>query len=1136
MFKTKYLSIGLILLFAASSAYAVGTTIVAAVASAAFAKTITGIVIATVINFAVAAVVSRAFAPSIDTPDASTMQEGGVRQQLPPATTNDIPVVYGDAYLGGTFVDAVLTTDQNTMYYVLAVSCISKNGQFTFDTSKFYYGDRVCSFSGPTVTALTDGANNIDYKINGNLEIYLYTSSYSGVITPQNTALMPHEVMGASNIPSQLRWPQTGRQMNGIAFAIVKLNYNREVGTTQLQPITFYARHYLNNAGAALPGDVFVDYITNEYYGGAVNIDNVDTSSAAALNGYSLQNIQYINANGDLATQHRYLINGVLDAGKPVLDNINHIMLACDSWLAYNAAKGQWSVVINKQEAAALNFNDNNIIGEIRVSATDITQSINQIEAKFPSKLNRDQYDYVFLQTPSNLLYPNEPVNKYTCTYELTNDSVRAQYLANRTLEQAREDLIVTIKTTYNGIQVNAGDVVSITNSAYGWTQKLFRVMKVNEASLPDGNLGAALELNEYNAAVYDDKSIRAFSPAPNSDLASPGYFSDLFSPTASNINTTATVPHFTVNCAVPNIGRVTGLTLFYTTASSPTVLDWSVWGTETTTNSQPFTPSSVISFTNVNLPEATYYFAYKVFNSEYQSVLSPISSPFVWNPNPTTSAVAGTFLANFEPIVVQVPRAAGITPIFTGILPQLYGVAAGGAINFVAAQTDSESSFVNNSWRIGASSSTGYSDIVKNGITIGNPTDGGNYAQFPEPTAQTTSPATLSVPVRYKDILGNVSQSATAILNFLYLDPGPAGAPGTDGKKSTIVSLYQWNTTTPQNPSGTSSYDWVTLTNSNYSGGNFWQVFIPANPGTENIRLWTASKTIITDVNATSTSIDWSSDYTIQSISANGSNGINGTNGANGLNGLQTANATVYQWAASLPSGPVGSASYVWATGSFGAAPSGWSLTPSTSPSLGFTLWQAQVRLLDSASVSSTAFNWSSAVISALSYAGTNGANGSPGATGAQGASARICYSKTNLSSLATSPLTVTTTGNNSFPPDNLWGAGTVWQATVPTFSAGESIYQSDGIYNPVTNQTVWNVPYLSALKVGSLSAITVNTGSLNVSGLLSSANGNFQVDANGNIIIRNAATGGRMQITNTQISVFDTNNVLRVLIGQLS
>jgi hypothetical protein len=710
------------------------------------------------VNFALSQIVTRVFGQ-----DQQGPQDNGVRQQVPPSTTNALPVAYGDVYMGGTFVDAVLSTDQKTMYYVLAISSISPNGQFSYDTTKFYYGDRLITFDGTDqtkVVSLTDEAGNVDTKISGNLYINLYKSSASGTITPINTSSAPSTVMGGTDIASAQRWPSTGRQMNGLAFAIVKLNYSQDAGTTSLSPITFHVSHYLNNAGCAKPGDVWYDYITNTIYGGAVDTSFVDSASATTLNSYSDELITFKNSSGIPSTQARYRMNGVLDAGQTVLSNIDKIMSCCDSWMTYNSSSGQWSVVTNKPETAAFAFNDNNIIGEIRVSATDITSSINQVEAKFPFKDNRDQPSYVQLATPSSLLYPNEPVNKYSITYDLVNESVQASYLANRLLEQAREDLIVSFSTTYYGIQVDAGAVVSVTNSAYGWTNKLFRVVKVNEASLPDGSLGAKLELNEYNAAVYDDLDVTAFTPAPNSNIPSVTYFSALSAPTVSG-HPTASVPNFDVTITIPTTGRVTWAYLYFTTVASPSPSDWKLLASAASSNSQPVTNGTTYLFSNQVLSSGTYYFGYIVGNETGQSVISPISASFAWSP------VAPT---------------------------------------------------------------------------------------------------------------------------------GPTGATG---------------------PTGTL--------------------------------------------------------------------------------------------------GPTGSS-------------------------------------------------------------GTNGN------------SSRICYTKTSLSSLASTPTTITTSGSSSYPPNDSWGTGTVWGATAPSITAGESVYQSDGVYSPSTGNTVWNVPYLSTLKVGSLSAITTNTGSLTVSGTIQS------------------------------------------------
>ena len=582
------------------------------------------------VSFAVSKIVTRVFA---DNPEQQ--QDSGVRQQVPPSAVNAIPIVYGTAYMGGTFVDAVLTEDQKTMYYVLAISSISPNGQFTYDTANMYFGDRKITFDGTDLTkvvSLTDEAGNVNTKISGYLYINLYTSTAGGTITSANGASAPSTVMGGSDIAVAQRWAASNRQMNGLGFAIVKLIYNRDADTTQLSPITFHVSHTLNGTGVAKAGDVWYDYITSTVYGGAVDTAFVNSASATALNTYGDQLITFTDSSGNPATQPRYRINGVLDAGQTVLSNIDRIMSACDSWMTYNAALGQWSVVVNKAESTAYAFDDENIIGEIRVSATDITSSINQVEARFPFKENRDQAAFVNIETPSGLLYPNEPVNKYSITYDMVNDSVQAHYLANRLLEQAREDLIVSFSTTYYGIQVDAGDVVSVTNADYGWNAKLFRVMKVNEASLPDGSLGAKLELSEYNAQVYDDQDITQFSPVPNSGLPSVSYFSPLAAPTVTGYPT-ATIPYINVQVFVPTTGRVTFGNLFWTTSATPTSTDWKLVANASTTNGQPVTNGSYYTFSNITLNTGTYYFAYNVGNDVTTSILSPISAALVWNP-----------------------------------------------------------------------------------------------------------------------------------------------------------------------------------------------------------------------------------------------------------------------------------------------------------------------------------------------------------------------------------------------------------------------------------------------------------------------------------------------------------------------
>lgn len=586
------------------------------------------------INFAVSNVVSRAFAP-----DASSGQavDNGVRQQVPPSSTNSIPVVYGDAYMGGSFVDAALSTDAKTMYYVLAISHISPNGQFSYDLSNMYWGDRKITLDGSDrtkVVSITDSAGNVDTKIAGNLYIALYTSTESGVITSANGASAPSVFMGGSDLPAELRWAPTNRQMNGLAFAIVKLNYNREAETTSMQTLTYHVHHYLNSAGCAKPGDVWYDYITNDKYGCAMPVDLADTTSVTALNSYSDELIPYTDSVSGLQYQPRYRINGVIDTGQSCLNNINSIMVVCDSWNQYNAAKGQWSIVVNKATTSAMAFDDSDIIGEIRVSAYDITSSVNQIEAEFPSAENRDQSDFVYYETPAGLLYPNEPVNKQSAQFSMTNNSVQAQYLATRILEQAREDLIVSFSTAYNGIQVDAGDVVTVTNSSYGWSNKPFRVMRVSEASLPDGSLGASFELNEYNAQVYDDKDITKYVPAPNTDLPDPSYFGPVPSPTIVSSYPSAAIPSFNVQPYMSSASFVSYAEVWYSAFQNPTSTQMYLGGTTSLpSNGVPYSVGQTLPTVNLELPAGDWYLFARLVNPIASSLYSSASSVFKWRP-----------------------------------------------------------------------------------------------------------------------------------------------------------------------------------------------------------------------------------------------------------------------------------------------------------------------------------------------------------------------------------------------------------------------------------------------------------------------------------------------------------------------
>jgi hypothetical protein len=312
----------------------------------------------------------------------------------------------------------------------------------------------------------------------------------------------------------------------------------------------------------------------------------------------------------------------------------------------------------------------------------------------------------------------------------------------------------------------------------------------------------------------------------------------------------------------------------------------------------------------------------------------------------------------------------------------------------------------------------------------------------------------------------------------------------------SAILTLFKWSVNQPSISSGTSEYNWVTATNTLSAGliSNGWSTEFPKYQGQGS--LWVATQTINADSGTTFQTVNWLENTTISVANPNQ------------IPNSKTETITLYRWALSTPS-ITGSSFYKWidktlvdVDGNPVNPPSGWSLNPVTTPSAGFTLYTASVRLLDAFSAETTFVDWSQSVIVVSGFAaegvqgppGVDGVQGPAGADGLQGASSRIAYGKSTLAVNNNQSL-VTTLGNLSFPPSDSWDfTGVTWGSSVPTLDTNEYAWQANGIYNPNTNQTFWESPFLATFKVGQLSAIATSTGSLNANEITVAENGSIR------------------------------------------
>jgi len=441
---------------------------------------------------------------------------------------------------------------------------------------------------------------------------------------------------------------------------------------------------------------------------------------------------------------------------------------------------------------------------------------------------------------------------------------------------------------------------------------------------------------------------------------------------------------------------------------------------------------------------------------------------------------IAETFFSYFTPNTLQVPRSGlPLTPSFTGIQAALYSIDKGSVVTFTDAQTDSNVGFVNNSWRIGNSSTTGNGDISYTNITVGSPTDGGDFAIWPAPTAMSANPAYISVPVRYKNNLGVVTQAAVATVQFIFADPGATGYSGPTIDISGFTGFTQnaGGAFTPA--TATLSAITTNVTSPTYS----WAI----TGGTPTSS--TASSVVITP-NSSATSVTVVLTVNGSNLSGPGSKTVvmpvvyDGAAGAAGANGVMSAFPTIYQWTGSStpPTRPTTTSTYTWSTGAY-TAPSGWASSAPSNTTQGNYLWTITYPLNVSATTTTSTLDWTDTgnPIRAIAYNGTVGPTGSSGAA----------------------TFVITRTANDSSPPTNSEVSALLGRTPV----AGDICTLS---YNSSNNAIVYR--YITSWTT----FVTYITGSLIVSDTIT-----------GDKIAANTITGDRISANTITASKIAANTI---------
>lgn len=517
-----------------------------------------------------------------------TQQDPGVRIQFPPGTTNKIPVIYGTVNTKGVVTDARISNENRTMTYVLALSEKTQTGAFS--VGNIYWNDQLLTFdsiAGNEQIVVSSIDQNGEGEVNTNYNGLIRMRVYSGSVAAANQIFPPQSsgntvnAMTSGFIPP-LPTPDPrddDYDLTDIVFAVVQLDYNSEKGLTGLGQLTFQITNTLSN-----PGTVWYDYMTSPRYGLGISAAQINTvtsiSTANTQSVYMISNEippnQFIAGGTTASTQVRYAINGVVSAGDTVKNNLDKITLSSECWTTYDYGEGLWKLIANRpvpagELATAFEFNDDNILGEVSITATNLEDLYNILEAEFPSRAIRDQNDYYRAAIDPSLMNNLEPTNKLSMRLDMVNNALHAARVGLIELKQSRADLIITFRADYTGLQCTAGDVVKVTNSVYGFVDELFRISKIREIEDDAGTISVEITATKYDPSVYVDEILEDSSAVEGTGIPTFGGSATLPAPsepiiTEVNTSTRSFVLTTTID---PASGPVNEIQWFYSTSSA---------------------------------------------------------------------------------------------------------------------------------------------------------------------------------------------------------------------------------------------------------------------------------------------------------------------------------------------------------------------------------------------------------------------------------------------------------------------------------------------------------------------------------------------------------------------------------------
>ena len=471
--------------------------------------------------FAIGWLFSRSLKP--DVPDFGTNDfEETERGILLNKQSNNacVPVVYGERLIGGTRVFIETSGTDNTYLYVALVLAEGEVNSI----EEIRVDDKVVTFDGALTHGTTREVASSDSNFFKDSTSHIQVQAFMGkddqvassVLTPLSSWGSNHRLRGICYLALRFKWNQD--VFGGIPVVQAKVKGKKVV--TLASNLSEQTASFSTN-----PAFCLLDYLRNERYGKGIATSNLDLQSFFDASQVCETQVTPFSGGSDI---NIFDCNAVVDTSKKVLDNVRDIIKGMRGYLPY--VQGKYKLVIETIGTASVSLTEDDILGGYALASPTKNSKFNRVivsyinpdrnyqvdETQFPpiddSALpSSDQHATMKTADGGFLLEGRFDFRTITSTYQ-------AEEMAEIILRRSRESLGLTINCGFKAYELHIGDIVNVSLSSLGFTDKAFRVLSMtfNE------DYTINLQLVEYQASHYTFATKQQVSSTPTTTLPSP--------------------------------------------------------------------------------------------------------------------------------------------------------------------------------------------------------------------------------------------------------------------------------------------------------------------------------------------------------------------------------------------------------------------------------------------------------------------------------------------------------------------------------------------------------------------------------------------------------------------------------------